>query len=286
MDQRIRRQLRKNPSPPPRPAHRSSANRWFPLPGLLLLVFLLGSCVGNKKIVLLQDKAERVPWESLVDSSWTPKPPVFAIQVGDILMVRVDHVQIVQDIVPQATIQDMDLYRSVQHPYLIGHTVAPDGTISLPELGRMKVEGLSIPDAEKTIQAMADTYYSDASVKVTLLNFNISVVGEVNRPGRYPIYNEQANVLEGLALANDLTPLADRSRIRVMRSRDGTNHLYHLDLNDQNVMSNPYFYLQPNDVVIVDPLKRRQFSGRDPNVVISVLTFLVSVVSVYATLNR
>lgn len=133
---------------------------------------------------------------------------------------------------------------------------------------------------------MADTYYSDASVKVTLLNFNISVVGEVNRPGRYPIYNEQANVLEGLALANDLTPLADRSRIRVMRSRDGTNHLYHLDLNDQNVMSNPYFYLQPNDVVIVDPLKRRQFSGRDPNVVISVLTFLVSVVSVYATLNR
>lgn len=286
MDQRIPRQLRKTPSLTPRPAHRSSANRWFPLPGLLLLVFLLGSCVGNKKIVLLQDKAERVPWESLVDSNWTPKLPAFAIKVGDILMVRVDHVQIVQDIVPQATVQDMDLYRSVQHPYLIGHTVAPDGTISLPELGSVNVAGLSIPDAEKAIQGMANAYYSDASVKVVLLNFNISVVGEVNRPGRYPIYNEQANVLEGLALANDLTPLADRSRIRVMRSRDGTNHLYHLDLNDQNVMSNPYFYLQPNDVVIVDPLKRRQFSGRDPNLVISVLTFLVSVVSVYATLNR
>lgn len=242
--------------------------------------------MGNKKIVLLQDQDAKVPWEALVDKTWPPAPPAFKIRPGDVLMVNVDHSQLVQDIVPQTTMQDMDLYRSVQHPYLIGHTVDPQGNILLPELGVIQVAGISIPEAEKVVQVKADNIYSDASVKVVLLNFTISVIGEVNHPGRYPVYNNEVNVLEGLALANDMTVLADRSRIRVMRSRDGTNHLYHLDLNDQNILADPHFYLEPNDVVIVDPLRRRQFSGRDPNVVISVLTFLVSIVSVYASLNR
>jgi polysaccharide export outer membrane protein len=209
-----------------------------------------------------------------------------AIHKDDILMVTVDHSQLVQDIVPQTTLQDMDLYRSVQHPYLIGHTVDPQGNITLPEIGPVKVEGMTIPEAEAAILSLANGLYSDASVKVVMLNFNISVVGEVNRPGRYPVYNNQVNVLEGLAMASDLTVLADRSRIRVMRSRDGTNHLYNMDLNDQNVLADPHFYLEPNDVVIVDPLKRRMYSGRDPNLVVNVLTFLVSIVSVYAVLKK
>lgn len=259
---------------------------WTSVLGLVLIAALLGGCVGNRKIVLLQDQDARVPWESLVDKTWPPKPPEFSIKAGDILMVTVDHSQLVQDIVPQTTLQDMDLYRSVQHPYLIGHTVDPQGNITLPELGTVKVEGISLPEAEKLIQAKADNFYSDASVKVVLLNFTISVIGEVNHPGRYPVYNNQVNVLEGLAMANDLTVLADRSRIRIMRQREGTNHLYNLDLNDQNILADPHFYLEPNDVVIVDPLKRRQFSGRDPNLVLSALTFLVSVVSVYAALHK
>ncbi len=254
--------------------------------GLVLVASILGGCVGNKKIVLLQDQDAHKPWESLVDKTWPSAPPAFAIHKDDILMVTVDHSQLVQDIVPQTTLQDMDLYRSVQHPYLIGHTVDVDGNITLPELGPVKVEGMSIMEAETAILAKANDFYSDPSVKVVLLNFNISIVGEVNRPGRYPVYNNQVNILEGLAMANDLTVLADRSRIRIMRSREGTNHLYNMDLNDQNILANPHFYLEPNDVVIVDPLKRRMFSGRDPNLVISVLTFLVSIVSVYALLQK
>jgi polysaccharide export outer membrane protein len=254
--------------------------------GLVLAAALLGGCVGNKKVVLLQDKDARVPWDALVDKTWPPQPPTFSIHKDDILMVTVGHSQLVQDIVPQTTLQDMDLYRSVQHPYLIGHTVDPQGNITLPEIGPVKVEGMTIPEAEAAILSLANGLYSDASVKVVMLNFNISVVGEVNRPGRYPVYNNQVNVLEGLAMASDLTVLADRSRIRVMRSRDGTNHLYNMDLNDQNVLADPHFYLEPNDVVIVDPLKRRMYSGRDPNLVVNVLTFLVSIVSVYAVLQK
>lgn len=252
----------------------------------VLATLMLGSCVGNKKIVLLQDKDAGTPWKALVDKKWAPVPQAVTIRSGDVLMVNVDHTQLVQDIVPQAPSQDMNLYRAVQHPYLIGYTVAPDGTINLPELGSLKVEGIGLPDAEKLIQAKADSFYTDATVKVMLMNFNISVLGEVARPGRYPVYNNEVNVLEGLAMAGDLSVLADRSRIRVVRTRDGSNHLYHLDLNDQELLGSPAFYLQPNDVVIVDPLKRRKFTGKDPGTIINVLAFLVSIVSVYAVLNR
>ncbi|MBP8822293.1 MAG: polysaccharide export protein [Flavobacteriales bacterium] len=254
--------------------------------GLLALVLLLGGCVGNRKIVLLQDQEAFVPHESLVDKTWLPNAPVFTIRPGDVLMVTVEHSQLVKDIVPQTTLKNMDLYRSIQHPYLIGHTVDKEGNIEVPELGKVNLLGKTIREAEEVVLAKAAEYFSDPVVKVVMLNFSISVIGEVNRPGRYPVYNNEMNMLEGLALASDMTVLADRSRIRVMRSREGANHLYYVDLNDQNVLSNPYFYLQPNDVVIVDPLKRRKFTGRDPGVIISLLTFLVSVVSVYATLNR
>ncbi|MBS1546188.1 MAG: sugar transporter, partial [Bacteroidetes bacterium] len=98
---------------------------------------------------------------------------------------------------------------------------------------------IGLPDAEKLIQAKADSFYTDATVKVMLMNFNISVLGEVARPGRYPVYNNEVNVLEGLAMAGDLSVLADRSRIRVVRTRDGSNHLYHLDLNDQELLGSP-----------------------------------------------
>ncbi|MCC6838733.1 MAG: polysaccharide biosynthesis/export family protein [Flavobacteriales bacterium] len=273
------------------PSFRPRFNRGSSAPhtalfSLLALVLLLGGCVSNRKIVLLQDQEAFKPYESLVDKTWLANPPAFTIRPGDVLMVTVEHSQLVKDIVPQTTLKNMDLYRSIQHPYLIGHTVDKDGNIEVPELGKVNVLGKSIREAEQIVLAKAAEYFSDPVVKVVMLNFAISVVGEVNRPGRYPVYNNEINMLEGLAMANDMTVLADRSRIRVMRSREGANHLYHVDLNDQNVLSNPYFYLQPNDVVIVDPLKRRKFTGRDPGVVISLLTFLVSVVSVYATLNR
>ncbi|MBS1568708.1 MAG: polysaccharide biosynthesis/export family protein [Bacteroidetes bacterium] len=259
---------------------------WSMLACAVLATMLLGSCVGNRKIVLLQDKDAGSPQKALVDKKWVPAPPAVTIRSGDVLMVNVDHTQLVQNIVPQAPTQEMNLYRAVQHPYLIGYTVAPDGTINLPELGSMKVEGIGLPDAEKLIQAKADSFYTDATVKVMMLNFNISVLGEVGRPGRYPVYNNEVNVLEGVAMAGDLTVLADRSRIRVVRTREGSNHLYHLDLNDQDLLGSPAFYLEPNDVVIVDPLKRRKFTGKDPGTIINILAFLVSIVSVYAVLNR
>lgn len=255
-------------------------------PLLLTAVLLLAGCVGNRKIVLLQDQNANIPWEALVDKSWSGKAPSFKIRPGDVFMVTVDHSNLIRDVVPQTTTQSMDLYRSIQHPYVIGYTVDSTGTITLPEIGKVQVAGMGIGQAEKAVLAQASSIYSDASVKLVMLNFTITVLGEVNRPGKYPVYNNSANILEGLAMANDMTVLADRTRIRVIRNREGSNHLYHVDLLDQELLGDPRFYLQPNDVIVVDPLRRRVFSGRDPNLVLGALTLMLSVISLYATLHK
>lgn len=264
--------------------HRPWPLRTAPL--LLIAVLFLAGCVGNRKIVLLQDQNANIPWEALVDKGWPAKEPSFNIRPGDVFMVTVDHSNLIRDIVPQANAQNMDLYRSIQHPYVIGHTVDSTGNITLPEIGQVHVAGMGIDQAEQAVLAQASSIYSEASVKMVLLNFTITVLGEVNRPGKYPIYNNRANLLEGLALASDMTVLADRTRIRVIRSREGTNHLYHVDLLDQAVLGDPRFYLQPNDVIVVDPLRRRVFSGRDPNLILGALTLMLSVISLYATLHK
>ncbi|MFZ1687975.1 MAG: polysaccharide biosynthesis/export family protein [Flavobacteriales bacterium] len=271
------------------PTRRSSPRSKSPWPAVALwtgLVLGLNGCVSNKRIVLLQDKDASSPAEALVDHTYEATTAPLTLQSGDIISVAVDHNQLTRALEEGIEQRDDRIYQAVQHPYLIGFTVSSGGEVDLPVIGKVEVGGLTLEGAQEAIRKLANNVYSDPSVKVFLLNFNVSVLGEVAQPGRYPMYNERVNVLEALAGAGDMTVLADRSRVRVVRTRDGGNHLYHLDLNDEKTLAGKTFYLQPNDVVIIDPLKRRKFTGRDPGLVLNVLTLLVSIVSVYAVLNR
>lgn len=251
-----------------------------------LLILGMSGCVSNKKIVLLQDKDAASPAEALVDHTYEATTAALTLQSGDIITVAIDHNQLTKALEEGIKQNDERINRAVEHPYLIGFTVSSGGEVDLPVIGKVEVGGLTLEGAQEAVRKLANNVYSDPSVKVFLLNFNVSVVGEVARPGRYPMYNERVNVLEALAMAGDMTTLADRSRVRIVRTRDGGNHLYHLDLIDEKTLAGKNFYLQPNDVIIIDPLKRRKFTGRDQGLVLNVLTLLVSIASVYAVLTR
>lgn len=253
---------------------------------MVLLLIGMSSCVSNRRVVLLQDKDAAKPAEALVDHTYEATSSPLTLQSGDIISVAIDHNQLTRALEEGIRQEDERVNQAVLHPYLIGFTVSSGGEVDLPVIGKVEVGGLTLEGAQEAVRKQANNVYSDPSVKVFLLNFNVSVLGEVGRPGRYPMYNERVNVLEALASAGDLSVLADRSRVRVVRTRDGGNHLYHLDLNDEKTLAGKNFYLQPNDVVIIDPLKRRKFTGRDPGLVLNVLTLLVSIVSVYAVLTR
>jgi len=226
--------------------------------GVCLLLF---SCVSNKRIVYLQDHSQHHPHNYLADTSFHNKPGSFDLQPNDVISVRINHVQLTRAYTVVS--EGKDEQRSPQqHPYLNGFIIDEAGMIDLPTMGKMKVSGLSVFEAQEAIAAAADNYFSDPSVRVFLLNFYVTVLGEVKNPGRYPVYTNQVNIFEALGMTGDAGEYADRESVKLLRNRADQNHLTHVDLTDQGLLASGYFFLQPNDVLMVKPQKRKRLANR------------------------
>ncbi|MCG8390204.1 MAG: polysaccharide biosynthesis/export family protein, partial [Cytophagales bacterium] len=132
-----------------------------------------------------------------------------------------------------------------------------DGTIDLPEAGKIEVAGLSVNQAQELVKNTLQPYLSNASILLKLVSFKITVLGEVNNPGYYFIYNDQATLLEGLGLAGDLTDFGNRENITIIRQVDEGSEAILVNLKDPKVLASEYYYLKPNDVVYVQPLKAK-----------------------------
>lgn len=145
--------------------------------------------------------------------------------------------------------------------YLNGYSIDVEGNISLPKIGKLQVSGLTAAEAKELIQRNVERSILDATVIVKLISFKISVIGEVRSPGYYTVFNEQANLFEGLAMAGDLTTAANRQNIKLIRQKPGSSDVILLDLADPNIVQSPYYYLQPNDVLYIEP--RGKYLGRE-----------------------
>src|SRR5262249_6165943 len=131
------------------------------------------------------------------------------------------------------------------------------GNVGLPSVGRIKVQGLTVGEAQELIQKKINDYFTNATVILKLVSFRVSVLGEVERPGAYFVSNNQITLLEALALAGGPKEYGDKRHVTLMRQSDqGTQALY-VDLGKAEVLSSEYYYLLPNDVVYVPTLKAR-----------------------------
>ena len=228
------------------------------LGGLLLG---LGSCVTQSKLPYLQtgtySTQQPLETENL--------RPVYKLQAGDVLSIRVQSVQpVLSDIFnvpgPQ-TITSSDPGTL----YLTGYAVDDTGTINLPTVGKVKVQGLSMEEAQAFLQQKVGAYVRDANVLVKLLSFKITVLGEVRTPGRYFIYNPQATVFEALGMAGDLTEFGNRENIKLIRQTAKGSEVVLINLTDANLLKSPYYYLLPNDALYVEPMKARTSRGNATN---------------------
>jgi polysaccharide export outer membrane protein len=148
------------------------------------------------------------------------------------------------------------------------------------------VGGMTMLEAETAIKKSASEVFSDPAIKVFMLNYFVTVLGEVNRPGRYPVFNHRLNIFEAMGLAGDATDFASREEVKVVRSRDGKNHLYSVDLTDQNVLASDKFYLKPNDILMVKPQKRKKYSTRDVQNVFNAISATISVITLYLLITE
>ena len=218
-------------------------------PCLAMLLLLSTSCLSNKQTVLMQDS----DWKSTQATVVNNDVGLYRLQVNDVVSVRIkslnkeqtEHINIQPDNV-------MNINSAAT--FINGYSINDQGYIQVPSIGKVKIEGLTIHQARDLVQSRADEEFKGATAIVSLMSFKISVLGEVRKPGYFYIYNNQLNLMEALAMAGDLDDYADLTRVHLIRQRaDGSESIL-MDLTDPGILANPFYYLQPNDVVYVPPI--------------------------------
>lgn len=172
-----------------------------------------------------------------------------------------------------------------------GYLVDKNGNIELPLVGKIKVSGFNTTDAKELIRKQASVYYKTPVVNVRFANFNISVLGEVNKPAQYTVPTERVTLLDALAMAGDLTIYGKRNNVLLIREEGGSKKYVRFDLTNSDFMKSPYFYLKQNDVIYVEPTRSKVASSdyvRDRNTgyAISIITSLASLIAIIATRIR
>jgi len=143
--------------------------------------------------------------------------------------------------------------------YVNGFTVGDKGEISLPILGNLKVSDFTLQEIERMIQKRADEYLIDATVLVRFLDYKVTVLGEVTRPGVYFNYNDQLTIFEILGKAGDINEFGDKRHILILRPNETETKTYEIDITKKDILSSSGFYLMPNDIVYVKPSKNKAF---------------------------
>lgn len=135
-----------------------------------------------------------------------------------------------------------------------------DGNIDFPVLGPIAVGGKTLPEVRALLVSNLKTYLNAPMVNIRLVNFRVTVLGEVKAPGSYPLGEEDINILEALGLAGDLTPYGNRENVLVIREENGSRTFGRINLRDREVFNSPYFYLRQNDVIYIEPLQEKSYT--------------------------
>lgn len=256
----------------------------------LVAICLFASCQSYKKVPYLQDAEiveQTVQQENLYDARIMPKDLLtiavsctspelavpFNLTVASPASVAIGNTQLTT--------------QPVLQPYLVDN----EGKINFPVLGELKVGGLTKRETEQLVVEKLKPYIKETPiVTVRMVNYKISVIGEVARPGTFTISNEKVNLLEALAMAGDMTVWGVRDNVKLIREgADGKQEIVTLDLNKAETILSPYYWLRQNDIVYVTPNKakaRNSDIGNSTSLWFSATSILVSLASLLVTIFK
>lgn len=240
---------------------------------------LITSCVSREEIAYFQNMQE-------IDLKINASINNLEIKPNDLITITVNAYDLAAaqpfnlPVVGVRAGQDMEATMSVNgQPQLQPYLVDSEGLINFPELGRIKVEGMTRIDLAEDLQEQLSEYVDKPIVNVRIVNFQVSVLGEVNRPGTFTVTDEYLTVPKALGLAGDMTIYGKRKNVMVVREEDGSKSHAYLDLTQAEVLNSPYYYLKQNDVVYVEPNRAQRQSStynRNASIYISIASVIVS----------
>ncbi len=237
------------------------------------------ACVSNKKSVYLQDKAAKQSQDNMDNKTFNRAPVPYKLQVGDILSIQISKLNNIQSAYAITEQLEQKQANVSQDPMNNGYKIKDNGQIDLPVLGEIKARGLTLEELERNISVKADSFYTEPFVKVFLFSFYVKVLGEVKQPGNYQMYQHQPTIFDALSLAGGLLYYGDRRAVKLVRTLEGSTTVSHIDLTDQAMLEDQYYFLHPDDMIYVKPLKSKQFSESNLPLILSVISTITVVVS-------
>lgn len=242
---------------------------------VLIMFVVVTSCASRKKIVYLQNDvqtSEKMSYEPVLQPN-----DVLSIMVASENPEAAAPYNLKTTTVQNAT--EMLSTKDAVQAYIIDDK----GTIQFPILGDIFIGGKTKSEAMTILKEALKDHVSDAVINIRILNFKVSVLGEVAKPGTFSIMSERITLLEALSLAGDLTVYGKRDNILVIREQEGVKTMQRIDITKTDFLNSPYYYLDQNDVVYVEPNKTRVNSsvvGPNLTVAISAISLLVTILAI------
>jgi polysaccharide export outer membrane protein len=252
---------------------------------------LFSSCVTNKKYNLLQkdDVNEKNLPKDTVIRTYDLKTYEYRIQPEDNLSVRFESLTPEEFDIFNRNLQGNINFNLTQgNALLIGELVDPNGEISYPVIGKVKVAGHTVYEVQDKLQKLADEYLKSPVVKVRLINFRFTILGEAKQEGTVILPNNRVNYIEAIGLAGGLTDLADKRNIKLIRQINGKAEVRYIDLLDENFVNKPEYFVYQNDILIVPALRQRPYQtyfGKNLSLFISSLSLLLITITLINSID-
>ncbi|MCF1421379.1 polysaccharide biosynthesis/export family protein [Mangrovimonas futianensis] len=227
------------------------------LVGVVITLFFT-SCIPHKDLVYLQNKEQAYGADTIPRITETQKP--YRVQINDVLNIRVrgldqEKLTIFNPVGEENLNADSD-----QRAYFDGFTVDLHGEIRIPLLGKMNVLGYTLEEIEGMIKEklLTEHFKETAQIFVTvkLTGLRYTVNGEIGNPGTNTLFQERVNVFQAIANAGEIPMTGNKKDVLIIRQYPQGQQIHHIDLTDLKVMESPYYYIQPNDIIYVKPLKQ------------------------------
>ena len=229
---------------------------------ILLSLIVISACTSTEKLTYLSNLPETSEAQY-----FTVDVPDYEVQYRDILYITA------KAMTPTGSIEDLlqesggvrnQYFRDEASQYIMGYDVDKEGNIFLPVIGEVNVAGKTMEEVRILLQQEVDKSFNNAYVECKLLSFKFTVIGEAKAPGTYVNYNNYLTVLEAVGRAGGVGDYGRRDRVLVVRPTDEGSKTYRINLQDKNLLTSEAYFLQPNDVVIIEPVGHKIFNMNLP----------------------
>ena len=241
-----------------------------------IISLLFVSCSPIKKVVLLDQELKN---DSTISIAEYPK---HQLREGDILHIKVIGVQEESFNIFNIENNANNNQTTSANLFLNGFTIDSEGNVEIPILGKIYIKDLTVEEAKQKIQTRANDFLVKSTVIVKHINFEITILGEVNHPGTYKVYKDNISILEAVGLAGDLSDYANRKKVKLIRD----NKIIYLDLTKVETLYSKNFILKSDDVLYVEPLRNVRMRSSNAQIYISAISSIALVANiVFGILN-